>query len=234
MHEHVLTSQSQPFRDALTGQWKESTDREIDLQEWDRGTVVRMLEFLYGGSYKFPDLAPISPLTSGKFVDPPFYLNEGSYDVHTVPAGSVESPVDAYAEVLLAHAKVYHLAHYKAITTLQAMALGHVDRTLNKIDPVNSHVASVPFVDFIRYVYANTDHLDHHEEPLRSLVSNFVARNFQVLRSSTEISQLLSEGGDIVMDVMVAISSGLSLAQPSAVSVARRPPRYLQKLEVSC
>lgn len=164
-----------------------------------------------------------------------YFLTYNGYSsvLRVVRAAKVESPIDAHAEELLAHAKVYHLAHYKAIDPLRAMALGHVDRVLSEIDPVNSPVGSVTFVDFIRYVYANTDHLDHHEEPLRSLVSNFVARNFNTLRSAPAIAKLLSEGGDIVMDVMVAVSRGPSLSLPSAASVALYPTRYIQWLQVS-
>lgn len=164
------------------------------------------------GVTNFPSGRKLPPRHSHPKVSPAVYFpihNECSYLLHIVPAAKVESPVDAYPEGLLVHAKVYH---YKAIELLQAMALGHVDRALRKIDPVNSPVALVPFVEFIRYVYANTDHLDHHEEPLRSLVSNFVARNFKALRSAPAIAQLLCEGGDIVMDVMVAVSKAKSLS----------------------
>lgn len=112
------------------------------------------------------------------------------------------------------------------------MALEHVAQTLAKIDWKNGNATLVPFVEFLRYVYANTDHLDHHNEPLRSLVSCSIAHNFKTLQSTPEIAQLLSEGGDIVMDVRVAVSRGPSPSQPPATEVPRYPPRYIQYLEV--
>lgn len=42
-----LTSQSKPFRDALICEVNGSTDHTIDLRDWDRPTVVRMLELFY-------------------------------------------------------------------------------------------------------------------------------------------------------------------------------------------
>lgn len=68
------------------------------------------------------------------------------------------------------------------------MALEHVAQTLAKIDLANGHGTLIPFVEFLHYVYANTDHLDRHNEPLRSLVSNFIAPNFKALQSTMEIT----------------------------------------------
>lgn len=61
VHKDVLTSKSQPFRDAATGKWKEATERKIDLGDWDGDTVGRLVEFLYTGDYRYPNPEPRSP-----------------------------------------------------------------------------------------------------------------------------------------------------------------------------
>lgn len=61
VHKDVLASQSKPFNDALTGEWKESQDRRIELPDWDAVTIGRMVEFLYRGSYCYPDPAALTP-----------------------------------------------------------------------------------------------------------------------------------------------------------------------------
>lgn len=60
VHANILVSQSQPFKNALAGNWKEATERKIDLNDWDGDTVGRLVEFLYRGNYQYPDPAPIS------------------------------------------------------------------------------------------------------------------------------------------------------------------------------
>lgn len=61
VHRDILTSQSKPFRDALSGEWKEATELKIDLQDWGEATVGQMVEFLYRGSYHYPAPEAISP-----------------------------------------------------------------------------------------------------------------------------------------------------------------------------
>lgn len=55
VHKDVLTTQSKQFRDALTGRWKEATKLKINLFDWDGATVCWLLEFLYRGSYRYPE-----------------------------------------------------------------------------------------------------------------------------------------------------------------------------------
>lgn len=139
-----------------------------------------------------------------------------------------------YKEALLSHAKVYQLAHYKAIDPLQVYALELLRQTLRRIDPINPAKGAhniVGVFELARNVYANTDHLENHVEPLRSLVSNFIARNFSALQSAPEMVHFLGEGGAIVLDVMATLSVGLPMAiHPRPIS---SPTRYVSKLLVS-
>lgn len=142
-----------------------------------------------------------------------------------------------YGEVLLAHSKVYQLAHYKAIHLLQALALQRLQNTLVCLHPVSTVTGLhniVGIIELTRDVYASTDHLEYDEEPLRGFVSTFVAHNFSALQTHPTMVQLLSEGGDLVIEVLrklsnrpVTISPGLSI---SPRSVSRH---YVARLNVS-
>lgn len=140
-----------------------------------------------------------------------------------------------YGVPLLAHAKVYHLAHYKAIDPLRALALHHLLASLWRIDPVDPATGShniAGIAELAHYVYENTDHLDNNEEPLRRLVSDFIARNFSALESNSKMVDFLGEGGDVVTDVMRKVSRGGFVTSRSD-SAARAPNRYVAKLFVS-
>lgn len=140
-----------------------------------------------------------------------------------------------YGDVLLSHAKVYHLAHYKAIDALQMQALQHLLDLLSRIDPMEISSGSDNagnIVGLARYAYDNTDHLENHEEPLRRLISHFIASNYSALRSTSDLAQMLGEGGDIVVDVMDNLYRGTSdLLKPNCSDSGRI--RYISKINVS-
>lgn len=129
---------------------------------------------------------------------------------------------------------VHHLASDMQIDLLRAMALDHLDRTLPRIDPLKPSDNLVCIVDFANYVYANIHPVDSHQEPLRVLVCNFVARNFGTLQAIPEMLRLLREGGDIVIDVLVAVSRcppicpALGIIEP----VIREPVKYIAGVQV--
>lgn len=153
-------------------------------------------------------------------VEPAVKALEGRYD---------------YGDALLSHAKVYHLAHYKAIDPLRMQALQLLLDLLSRIDPMDVSSGSDnagSIVDLARYVYDNTDNLENHEEPLRRLVSHFIASNFLALRSTSDIARLLGEGGDIVVDVMDNLYRG-SPASLRSIRSDPNIPRYVSGIKVS-
>lgn len=242
VHKDLLTSQSVPFRDALTGEWTEASERMIDLGEWDGTTVSQMIQFLYRGSYHYPnpvlvsatgtprvtDIEPVVPqLFVARDESPPdmtrpltpvnkclqtYLLSSGPNNAPVVPNLDCLDPARYdYGEALLSHAKVYHLACDKAIGPLCTQALQHLLDSLSRIDRIESSNSSKNVggvVDLTRYVYENIPHLDYHAEPLRRLISHFIASNYLALKSSPELAQLLGEGGDIVADVMDCLYRG--------------------------
>lgn len=119
-----------------------------------------------------------------------------------------------YKEALLAHAKVYALAHYKSVNHLRSLALKRLLMTLSRLSPVqtSSHIA-LNIIDLVNYVYAHTDALASTEEPLRRLVSQFAALNFTELVSKDEMAEFIAEGGDFVKDLMGKVSRRLKVVE---------------------
>ncbi|RPA98727.1 hypothetical protein L873DRAFT_1790115 [Choiromyces venosus 120613-1] len=53
-HGSILSKHSQPFRSVVEGNWKESFEHIIDLNDWDGDTVERLLYFLHTENYHWP------------------------------------------------------------------------------------------------------------------------------------------------------------------------------------
>lgn len=62
VHKDILALHSQPFRDTLS---ERPAQLIVNLQDWDRDTVARLIEFLYRGFYHYPDPTPVSPGNEG-------------------------------------------------------------------------------------------------------------------------------------------------------------------------
>lgn len=166
VNKDVLTSQSQPFLEATAGPWRESTERKIDLKDWDSDTVARLVEFLYIRDYTYPDPHPLTP----KLTLPQGLKNEdstpGPSDTDTgrdmtrpmtPPAGWLDVPQPPhcitpltdterlaqfvpiehdFGDVLLAHAKVYALANRKGIHVLRTLARDRLHVVFARLHPL--------------------------------------------------------------------------------------------------
>lgn len=113
--------------------------------------------------------------------------------------GDYQSPdTKPFLPLLLAHAKIYALAHYKDVKPLKALALHRLKAAL-----VDNAIEPEAIVELVRYVYLNTDSLRTGEEPMRRMVLYFVASN-RVLESS-EMKLLLSEEGGLSREFVIEI-----------------------------
>lgn len=236
VHSDVLTSQSTPFHLAVTGPWKEATERRILLADWDTDTVSRLVEFLYTGDYAYPNPIPLGDsLAPERSIAPkPENTTTGPAEAELdsnrpltpfstclrnhlrpnraprVPDVQRLGPFDPaefdYAAVLLAHARVYVLANYKAVEYLQTLALKRVQLVLSRLQPLITDSQTTGNVaEFAEYVYANTSQLSVSEEPLRKITSLFIALNMVDFHSEGRAVALMAKGGDLVTDVMAKL-----------------------------
>lgn len=260
VNKSILASQSKPFRDATSGPWKEATERKIDLKDWDSDTVARLVEFLYTRNYDYPDPTPLrsdsesaGPTERIHEEDAPSVIDSRRPLTplrdclrRSLPPAEVAPITDSmrlepfdpvnydFRKVLLSHAMVYALAHYKSVEFLRTLALKRLLLTLLKLHPLQhaSHI-SKNIVDFTSYVYDNTDSLSSSEEPLRNLTAHFVALNFVAFQSEPRGASLVAEGGDFVRDLMAKLCRRLS--DPEGVSWVgvRSEKLYISGIEVS-
>ena len=118
---------------------------------------------------------------------------------------------------LLTHAKLYALADYMLLPTLKAQSFQRLKALLLFISAptyssaANTATLSLPvtntpvignIVALVRYVYANTTRLESEDEPLRGLISTFIALHYdQFDDEGGEVSELVKQGGDFVVDL---------------------------------
>ncbi|KAF8540175.1 hypothetical protein BDD12DRAFT_980546 [Trichophaea hybrida] len=55
VHSGLLSAKSDSLRALITGEWAENQSYEIDWSEWEENTVKMFLEWLYTGTYTFPE-----------------------------------------------------------------------------------------------------------------------------------------------------------------------------------
>lgn len=239
----------------------EATDRKINLNDWESDTVRRLVEFLYIGDYGYPDPSPLNPSPASEASEPaqPNLKDpEPELDIcrpltplgqclqNSLPPGQDDSITDSgrlanfdpdkfdFEEVLLAHAMVYALAHYKSVEALKTLALKRLLLVLTKLNPIEraSHI-SMNLVSFASYVYDNTDSLTHSQEPLRRLTSQFLALNLAAFQTEPRAVELVGKGGDLVKDLMGKICRRIPDPE-GGLSVEARPKKgYISNIKAS-
>lgn len=137
-----------------------------------------------------------------------------------------------FKEVLLTYARLYALANYKLVHALQNLALERQLLTLSHLDPILevSHI-SQNLVDLVSYGYSNTTRLSNSKEPLRDLISQFAALNFEALQNEPSAMELIGQGGDFVRDVMGKLCRRLSM-RVEVPEYATSDTRFISGLRV--
>lgn len=122
-----------------------------------------------------------------------------------------------FEAALLTHARLYALADYMLLPALQAQIFQRLKALFSFISTAaytsSSGVAtlSLPLantpvigniITLIQYVYANTTRLESEDEPLRELISTFVALHYdQFDDEGGEVLEFMAQGGDFQGDV---------------------------------
>lgn len=263
VNKDILGSKSKPFREATTGPWREAAERKIDLKDWDSDTVARLVEFLYIGDYPYPDPRPLRPglESSGQDSEPAQPATEdpesdgdrgrpltpfgdcmrGSLVPHRDPSLTDSQRLEPFdpaeydfEDLLLAHARVYALANYKAVDLLRRLALQRLHLALVRLHPVQpaSHIP-MNLVGFASYVYTNTDSLTRSQEPLRKLTSHFIALNMAAFQTEPQAVELVARGGDLVKDLMEKICRRLPDPEGLLATRVRSSKGFISNVKVS-
>ena len=110
-----------------------------------------------------------------------------------------------YHQTIMAHAKLYALSKYMLFPDLAHLAYNNICTVLifnGKLQAGSSLVEDI--VMLIRYAYANTETLTNSLEPLRDLLTSYVAISFGAWQGPTA-NQLMEEGGDFVVDITTKV-----------------------------
>jgi len=249
VHGDILSQNSQPFKNIVDGNWKESVKQEINLEEWDADTVGRMIDYLYSKDYTWQK--------NGKFKSVPLAVPEKSPSVEhfreprplTPPTelmehrGTSHLPYNDWvldhaiqeegsSELLLMHAKVYVLANYWAIEELLRLALDRLLHTLEAFQVTKCVPQQTGYiVELVSYIYENTCSRfgSQEQEPMRRTVTRFIALEFTKLNSEGEISELMGTCGDFARDLSSDLTRRIKLAEVGPGI----EHKYLAGLEVS-
>lgn len=114
---------------------------------------------------------------------------------------------------LLAHAQVYTFAQYHLVSQLQTFALQRLMQVLMYLDCTQPHTVS-GILPVMEHVYSNTVELKSHEEPLRKLLSQFVAIHYTDLMTG-DFEELFGKGEDFTLDVARKIARRLIVSEGS-------------------
>ncbi|RPA98728.1 hypothetical protein L873DRAFT_1807755 [Choiromyces venosus 120613-1] len=219
------------------------------MEEWDAETVSRMIDYLYTGDYtwqmegefkpipikgagetpiaedpsKFVAARPLTPLQGFKRYSSTSYM---SYDAC---ASSFHHKEQDFERLLLIHAKVYALAHYRAIEKLSKLALDRLMRTLLLLQTGEFNPQKIGcIVELVAYVYENTCWRLGEPEAMRQVVTRFIGLEITRLNSRGEISNLMGTYGDFAVDLLADLTKRINFAEVSHVM----QHKYIAGLEV--
>jgi hypothetical protein len=148
-----------------------------------------------------PYPAPLSPQVPSKLsgLTYPLSAPRNSYEDSCEPAGTVEKG-RSYSNVLLSHASLFVLADCKLVDSLKDLALFKLRKTLCGFELYADNTGDI--VGLARYAYSDEGQgLEEGVGRLRSLVCQFMAEHALVLASNAAFAKLLSEGGQMAVDL---------------------------------
>ncbi|KAN0072416.1 hypothetical protein V8E54_009345, partial [Elaphomyces granulatus] len=106
-----------------------------------------------------------------------------------------------YTPVFLGHARLYVFAEKYGVSTLRALALSKLHRTLTYFTIFKERIGDV--IALVRYAYSNEHTPDYESDivdDLRRLVTQYVVCEFQAFSNTELFCSLLEEGGPFVRD----------------------------------
>ncbi|KAL8645805.1 MAG: hypothetical protein Q9210_006506 [Variospora velana] len=134
-------------------------------------------------------------------------------------AGGIDSAIRFATRsgcVLLQDAKLYILAQYLQLSHLKDLTFRSIQEVLSDTMSEGQETDAAlraNVVTLIRFVYDHTDSLTNSVEPLRRLVTSFVAVHYKAVKG-WEFDLLISEGEDFPVDLM-AMMEVAAIAQIS-------------------
>ena len=115
---------------------------------------------------------------------------------------------ESFRDVFLCHAQLYVFADAQDIQELKLLALDELYAVLTTFKLYPKRTGDV--IDLLRYVYANTISPSQGVEPLRKMISNYVAFKTDILNKDERFAaSMLEDGGDMLRDYMSCVSKNV-------------------------
>ncbi|OJD24008.1 hypothetical protein ACJ73_04636 [Blastomyces percursus] len=124
-----------------------------------------------------------------------------------VPSRPNTEACEDYTPVFMCHSSLYIFGDKYDIAPLRQLALYKLHNCLCQFTIYKQRVADV--AELVRYAYEYT--LDRHDEPLRSLVAQYIAANVESLTGAPEFNDLLQEPGPHAKDLVCLMVGRLNL-----------------------
>ena len=162
---------------------------------------------------------PLTPIANISFnkADPEVKSSNAEAFKQWAAKSSKKLCVLDFEAALLTHAKLYALADYMLLPTLQAQVFQRLKALLVFISAPHTlsylsfpspsePIANTPVIGniltLVRYVYGNTIGLESEKEPLRNLISTFIALHYdQFDDEGGEVVRFMEQGGDFQADL---------------------------------
>lgn len=236
--EALLGVESASLKSLLSDKFLEGTQNIIDWSEFDTPTVKRFFQYLYLRDYEAPlpkllTLPKIQSRSSARYVrkytpkiaipasaflpetlsplGTLFKLSTLATQVGTMAGRVEEAQEDGYYDFLdtvLAHTRVYVLAHYHGIDSLKQLALQQLAQIMTMVSKFEE-TTILQLLTFVRFAYDNTD--ASKEEPIRKLASQFCAINYtKVMKYGEMFEELVRENEDFAVDLMEKVNLRLA------------------------
>lgn len=129
----------------------------------------------------------------------PLSAPRNNYENKCEPSGRFKKG-RSYANVFLSHATLFVLADYHLVDSLKDLSMFKLHKTLCvfELDGDNT----VDIIDLARYAYSDEGRgSDEGVGRLRGLICQFMAENALILSSDAAFEELLSEGGQLTLDL---------------------------------
>ena len=130
-------------------------------------------------------------------------------DVQIPPPRSNQSPSEDYTDVFLSHAQLYVFAEKYDIQKLKTFALEELHATLARYTQYSVRTGDITAL--LRYVYDNTVEPKEGPEDMRTLMTEYVGYEMDVLMDDEDFKNLMIEnGGSLLGDFMTMVRRRIS------------------------
>ncbi|KAI1641133.1 hypothetical protein F4809DRAFT_658985 [Biscogniauxia mediterranea] len=234
MHADLVAHLSKPLAVLINGKMKEAREGYAELPEVDERTFVRFCQFAYTGDYKVP--APTSSEladTPSTFIpntwfqpntqmgkpcvpSPARSMTSLLWDsfkgrTYTVPnpqpppkeALQSGTPPVTTLEVFLSHARVYVLADYYDIERLRILSVKKLHKSLASSLSPKTPDCITPLV---KYCFENTVDKCDAKDPLRELVTGYMACKIDQLWKNDAFQDLVGSSGELSKALVGALA----------------------------